>query len=706
MSSALLPAVVAPASKDSDHFVEGLVAASLLGESGAPMLDVALALADAGWSVLPCGHDKKPLVRGGFHARSANPEQVKQWWLIHPDALPAIVPGDGELAALDVDKTAAAAAIDTAGHLHGDGGFIVLSGGTSQPFSYRDRLLQPMHVYVRSTAEPKLPSVVVRFRGGYVIAPGARRAERVYRVASSKEPAAWTGDTEATPAAETIPAARPAEEAPDIERVRKAVACIPNDEKMDRQRYVGMAHMIQGALCEAGRDIFLEWAGGWTGGDVNPDEDERVWDTLPPSQVGWYELWHVAAGHGFDAIPEIQADAQSDFKAEGEPPPSLVRRLRVSNFDKIADKAVEWLLPGRLARHQITMLNGWPGEGKTSVAIDLVAKLSRGQPLIDGTAPTRALRVLVCSTEDSQTVLKNRLRAAAADLERVFTVPDTMLDHLKLPSKQQNWIDLVRDLQIDVILVDPMMSFVDDNLKSISEQDARKFALALRQVCEETRAAALCIRHPNKATAGGHMNPVSAASGSLAFTAAARIELLVGRLPDSDDDRAMAHVKNNLSAPPVALVYRIKSAALEFDGGSDSVAAVEWLTRDDTITADDLLARRESREVRTQLAEAKEFLERRLADGPDASASVTADATQQGIAERTLRRAREQVGWSEYVGSPRYGGITVWGLKRHTMKDYKPKPKTLNDYKPKPQKSKPRSKARAAAPVLSDPKAV
>ncbi|HSE46827.1 MAG TPA: bifunctional DNA primase/polymerase, partial [Gemmatimonadales bacterium] len=98
MSAALLPAVAAPASKDSEHFVEGLVAASRLGESGASMLDVALALANAGWSVFPCGQDKAPLIPGGFKARTVDPEQIKRWWLTHPDALPAIVPGDGDLA--------------------------------------------------------------------------------------------------------------------------------------------------------------------------------------------------------------------------------------------------------------------------------------------------------------------------------------------------------------------------------------------------------------------------------------------------------------------------------------------------------------------------------------------------------------------------------------------------------------------------------
>src|SRR5439155_5244408 len=168
-----------------------------------------------------------------------DPEQVKRWWSMYPDALPAIVPGDGDLAGLDVDSTAAAAVVGAAGYLRENGGFVVATGGTSEPFSYRDRLLHPMHVYVRATDQPKLLGVVVRFRSGYVIGPGARRGERVYRVVSSNEPAAWT----TTPAAQTTRDSRSSQEAPDIERVRLAVDCIPNDETMDRDAVIGMAHM-------------------------------------------------------------------------------------------------------------------------------------------------------------------------------------------------------------------------------------------------------------------------------------------------------------------------------------------------------------------------------------------------------------------------------------------------------------------------------
>src|SRR5437867_9979681 len=141
------PAVSSAEPERRTCFVEGLVTAARLGESGAPMLDVALALANAGWGVLPCGQDKAPLVGGGFKARSVDPERIKRWWSMYPDALPAIVPGDGDLAALDVDSTAAATVVDAAGYLHDNGGFVVATGGTSEPFSYRNQLLHPMHVY-------------------------------------------------------------------------------------------------------------------------------------------------------------------------------------------------------------------------------------------------------------------------------------------------------------------------------------------------------------------------------------------------------------------------------------------------------------------------------------------------------------------------------------------------------------------------------
>jgi hypothetical protein len=555
------------------------------------MLDVALALVNAAWPVFPCGQDKAPLVGGGFKARTVDPEQIKRWWLTHPDALPAILPGDGDLAALDVDSTAAAAAVDGAGYLDETGGFVVLTGGTSAPFSYRDRLWQPMHVYVRATEQPKLPGVVARFRSGYVIAPGARRGERVYRVASSHEPPAWTGDAKGTPVVQTTATARPSEQAPDIERVRQAVACVPNDDE-SREAYVGMAHMIHGAVGDSGRDIFLEWAGRWTGGTVDHAEDERVWDTLPPSRLGWEELWRVAARHGFDATLEIQQSAQADFPVDptavvtpqfGTPDEATTftrlltvvrdaqdvpsRLLAVARLRKrygltgaeingaVASLAVTGVPEGDLG-HALSELMlrpelltapkpaipylAWPGlktllsarekTGKSTLALAGAAAATRGTSFLDEPV---ASQTVLWVTEEPLGVVVRRANHMGAEPSRFIVLPMGLNPTEQLQGAMDRWTP-------QVVVIDTLYRYagVED------ENDAAKWLPVFVQFDEITRrgAALLLLVHATKASKRGEYRGSSAIGGHvdliLAMNApdagAVRKLHAVGRIPLSD----------------------------------------------------------------------------------------------------------------------------------------------------------------------------
>ena len=703
MTDALAPAAAA------SRFVEGLVTAAGLGKAGRPMLAVAVALAEAGWPVFPCRPDtKQPLVPHGFKDRTKDGQQIKRWWgNSWRQATVGIVPADGGLVALDVDSPEALAALDAAGllpsgfldalkarapdaDLPSAYGLIVATGGTSQPFEYEGSTISPTHWYLRANGvAPRVTGVVSRYDNGYVISPGSR-GRKLYRLLAHGEPLVFAPAPIAEPPSSTTaptaperarPQAPPelleARLAPDIGRVRQAIACIPNTETTDREQFVTIAHLVKGAAGDAGRDIFLERAAKWPG-KVDPAEDERVFDTITAPRLGWNALWHHAEQFGFDVSLERLAEAQDDFDdavTSALAPPLLHTSpsLSVRSFAEVKPKRIEWLLPGRVARQQITMINGWPGEGKTSVVIDIVARMTCGEELPDGTRTPRPMRVLFLSTEDSQSILHLRLRAAGADMHQVLTIPDTELERLTLPAHKGTWIQLLQDHNIDVVVVDPMKAFLDDRLKDIAEQDARKFMLALRQVCEGANVAAICIRHPNKATAAGHSTAVSAASGSLAFTAAARIELVVGRVPDDEETRALVHVKNNLHAPPVALLYRIVSKDVSFEDGNPTtqdVAGIEWRGVDDKITADELLARREGREERSKLEEAKAFLTNFLASGPVEHAVVRSAARRHGIRDRTLERALPHIGWSNIHGNLRAGGKSIWGLKGQTLDDY------------------------------------
>ncbi len=505
----------------------------------------------------------------------------------------------------------------------------------------------------------------------------------------------------------------PPDVAPDANLVVQLLELLPAPAENTRDECVDFAYAIHGALANAELEVltavesaFLRWAGRWPG--AVPEHDQHIWDTtLGAKHRGWRRVLidaqrfldyaraaatledaGISDGASVDAAQDLletirQSEAQTAFPVL-EPIPSVTSgpsstpigldsKALVKSFAEVQPRRIEWLLEGRVARQQITMINGWPGEGKTSVVIDIVARMTKGEGLPDGTVPPGPLRALFLSTEDSESILRLRLQAAGADLDRVFTIPDTELERLTLPSKTEAWVQLLKEQAIDVVVVDPMKSFLDDGLKDIAEQDARKFMRALRQIAEVREVAAICIRHPNKATAAGHSTAISAASGSLGFTAAARIELLVGRLPNDEETRALVHVKNNLAKPPAALLYRIVSRDVSFDEGlwTQDVASIEWKGVDDKLLADDLLARRESREQRSKLDEAKAFLMSHLASGPLEHSGVRAAAKAHGIAARTLERARDEIGWYHFVGNPGAGAKSIWGLEGQSVGDFK-----------------------------------
>ena len=53
-----------------------------------PLLDAALAYAEKlGWAIIPCGNNKKPLVKWKqYQTERPTIEQVRAWWTANPDA--------------------------------------------------------------------------------------------------------------------------------------------------------------------------------------------------------------------------------------------------------------------------------------------------------------------------------------------------------------------------------------------------------------------------------------------------------------------------------------------------------------------------------------------------------------------------------------------------------------------------------------------
>ena len=150
----------------------------------------------------------------------------------------------------------------------------------------------------------------------------------------------------------------------------------------------------------------------------------------------------------------------------------------------------------------------------------------------------------------------------------------------------------------------------------------------LSRIAEEFGCCILLVRHLSKAPTG---KAIHRGLGSIDLTGAVRTELLAGCSPEDPAQRALVQVKSNLGQFGPSLGY-----VIEADG------KYRW-TGESPLTASAILGPELNGEEPGARAEAKEFLLGVLADGPRPATDVITGARQEGISERTLKRAKKDL---------------------------------------------------------------
>jgi hypothetical protein len=315
-------------------------------------------------------------------------------------------------------------------------------------------------------------------------------------------------------------------------------------------------------------------------------------------------------------------------------------------LSEVEPEQVEWLWPRRIPKGKITVVDGDPDNGKSVLTTDLVARMTAGLPLPDGT-PTEAAGAVIVSAEDGASdTIRPRFDAAGGDPNRALLLGDD--EPFAIPDDIPRLERAVKRVGAALVVIDPIMAFLSGSVNSNRDQDVRRALTPLKRMAERTGAAVVLVRHLNK-TQGG--NPLYRGGGSIGIIGAARSGMVVGPHPDSDELRVLAGQKNNLSLPPRSLAYGIETA-------QNGAARISYRGFSET-TAAQLLRVPDDEEEKSALAEAKEFLISELARTPVSARTIKKNAREAEISERTLRRAKQVLGVRSEKESD---GSWTWGL--------------------------------------------
>ena len=225
---------------------------------------------------------------------------------------------------------------------------------------------------------------------------------------------------------------------------------------------------------------------------------------------------------------------------------------------QIVPRTLDWLWPNRLALGKLAMFDGDPGRGKSLVTLDLCARVTTGRPMPDGTGAAPPAAVAIIQGEDyADDTVAPRLVSLGADLERVFIFGDDVLRKhgpFSLPSQIDILDDALEANAPRLLIIDPIMAFLDGDVWSGSDQSIRRALRPLSELADKHRCAVILVRHMNK---NASLRSMYRGGGSIGFNAACRSSWLFTDDPQDRSRLLLAQIKNNLADPQPTLAYRI-----------------------------------------------------------------------------------------------------------------------------------------------------
>jgi putative DNA primase/helicase len=256
----------------------------------------------------------------------------------------------------------------------------------------------------------------------------------------------------------------------------------------------------------------------------------------------------------------------------------------VTFLHTVTPEDVDWIWRGRFARGKYTLIAGEPGVGKTCLATDCSARISRGGRWPDGTMAAPG-KVLYLTAEDGiADTIRPRVDAMGGDPSKI-----AMLEAVRDTKGQRTSLSLVRDLDMlaaairevepSLVIIDPITAYLGQ-VDTHRDSEVRSVLAPLIDLITERRCALGAIGHLSK---DAQRAALHRPGGSIAFVAAARIVLAVAADPNDLERRLLAPIKGNICRAAAVLACRITDAgALAWEADAVVGADVEALFRPST----------------------------------------------------------------------------------------------------------------------------
>lgn len=316
-------------------------------------------------------------------------------------------------------------------------------------------------------------------------------------------------------------------------------------------------------------------------------------------------------------------------------------------YSDVQAKEVQWLWRPYIPIGKVTLLQGDPNCGKSTMMMNLVSELSRGGAMPDGTALGRPQRIIYqCSEDDAEDTIKPRLEMYGADCRNVGFINEHIYGDLTIDDERLR--QSIESFRPRLVVIDPLQAYVENDSDIMSATKARRLMRRTAIWASMYDCAIVVIGHLGKS---GSPKDLYRGLGSIDLVASARSVLHVEK--ETEEIRIVHHVKSSAAA---------KGADFRFEIRKDT--GFHWLgtVKNEEVSDEPVM---ELPKNKHELAVI--LVTKALKDGPVESTEIKDLMSNYRIGEKTLNDVKIALGIKPYRKMRRW----YWALPDKVAKEVK-----------------------------------
>ena len=132
--------------------------------------------------------------------------------------------------------------------------------------------------------------------------------------------------------------------------------------------------------------------------------------------------------------------------------------MPIRYFSEVTARKVDWLWYPFIPYGKLTIIQGDPGDGKTTLVLNIAARLSKGEGLDNDMKVTEPVNIIYQTAEDGLAdTVKPRLELAEAVCERIMVIDETEKSLSMIDERLET---AIKQTGARVLILDPIQAYL------------------------------------------------------------------------------------------------------------------------------------------------------------------------------------------------------------------------------------------------------